>query len=692
MFVYEFIFRIVSSSPVNEAIGSQTLSQSLSVPCISVTSEITELTPVSHLEPNSQQTEDRQFLCVPIPSAQTVVKENVAMKDDNVCLIGTPIKLRVPSKVQSSSSSQLLHARSPMACSTKFPNNINATNIANSDIFTVPKSPKLKRAEIPAGVVDSRVKRENLLTIENLKIKSYGQEMVPQEKEVPSANSSPRIPKNPSSSKLQASDQSPVLRRGRSLSCLSKVSNGTSDVNSVINNVSTRPRSPQLTKADTLAAMINPGAGRQKQAHKGPRSPQLKRADTLNAMVDPGERPKETHTEPRSPQLKRTDTRNAMVVCGEKIQNDTQTETLKVQAFEQQIFSLETKIHCVDGPLGNPMASSSPKLQSTRLSPLLQRGRSLSCLTNVSNDASGLENSNMYSGSRSPKLNRAKARPVTGDPWINEHGALQEQNLGCGEGPHRFGNKGRSLSIPSFLKPEREKVNYKTSPGIETELQESQVKTGFADVRNHMSRPVNHLQSRRHLSIDDVPFQRRSTGNIPEALQTCAQESQPECELFERTESARDFEIKPPYEVPAEQTIYAQMSNSSRVDRGNFARPRASSMPKIDGSSDDKRFANLAAFNFKAQLSAFNKPVKFREISEPKKKSKWFHALSHVVPMSQFHTAMLEIQKQQEREKALEELQPSMATSFERIKSCRYLRIPERYEVKNETFQSSSGD
>lgn len=690
MFVYEFIFRIVSSSPVKEATESQTLSQSLSVPCISVTSETTELTPVSHLEPNSQQTEDRQFLCVPTPSAQTVEIENVVMKDDKVCLVGTPIMLRVPSKVQSSSSPQLLHARSQVACSTKFPN--NATNVANSDIFTVPKSPKLKRAEIPAGVVDSRVKRENLLTIENLKIKSYGQEMVPQEKEVPSANSSPRIPKNPSSPKLQANHRSPVLRRGRSLSCLSKVSKGTSDVNSVINNVSTRPRSPQLTKADTLAAMINPGAGRQKQAHKGPRSPQLKRADTLNAMVDPGEkRPKETHREPRSPQLKRADTPNAMIDCGEKAQNYTQTETLKIQAFEQQIFSKETKIHCVDGPLGNPMTPSSPKLQSTRLSPLLQRGRSLSCLTNVSNDASGLENSNMYSGSRSPKLNRAKARPVTGDPWINEQSALLEQNLGC-EGPYRFGNKGRSLSIPSFEKPEREKVNYKTSHGIETEVQENQDKTGFADLRNHVSRPVNHLQSRRHLSIDDVPFQRRSTGNIQEALQFCAQRSQPECELFEKTESARDVEINPPYDVPAEQSIYAQMSNSPRVDRGNFARPRASSMPKMDGSSDDKRFANLAAFNFKAQLSAFNKPVKFREISEPKKKSKWFHALSHVVPMSQFHTAMLEIQKQQEREKALEELQPSMATSFERIKSCRYLRIPERYEVKNETFQSSSGD
>ena len=689
MFVYEFIFRIVSSSPVKEAIESQTLSQSLSVPCISVTSEITELTPVSHLEPNSQQTEDRQFLCVHTPSAQTVVKENVAMKDEKVCLIGTPIMLRVPSKVQSISSSQVLRARSPVACSTKFPKNINATNVANSDIFTVPKSPKLKRAEIPAGVVDSRVKRENLLTIENLKIKSYGQEMVPRKNEVPSANSSPRIPKNPSSPKLPANHRSPVLRRGRSLSCLSKVSDSTSDVNSVINNVCTRPRSPQLKKADTLASIINSGAGRQKQAHKGP---QLKRADTLNAMVDPGEkRPKETHTEPRSPQLKRTDTPIVMIDCGEKTQNDTQRETLKIQAFEQKIFSKETKIHCVDGPLGNPMTPSSPKIQSTRLSPLLQRGRSLSCLTNVSNDANGLENSNMYSGSRSPKLNRAKARPVTGDPWINEHGALQEQNLGC-EGPYRFGNKGRSLSIPSFVKPEREKVNYKTSPGIETELQENQEKTGFADVRKPVSRPVSHLQSRRHLSIDDVPFQRRSTGNIQEALQTCAQESQPECELFERTESARDFEINPPCEVPAEQSIYAQMSNSPRVDRGNFARPRASSMPKMDGSSDDKRFANLAAFNFKAQLSAFNKPVKFREISEPKKKSKWFHALSHVVPMSQFHTAMLEIQKQQEREKALEELQPSMATSFERIKSCRYLRIPERYEVKNEAFQSSSGD
>ena len=148
-------------------------------------------------------------------------------------------------------------------------------------------------------------------------------------------------------------------------------------------------------------------------------------------------------------------------------------------------------------------------------------------------------------------------------------------------------------------------------------------------------------------------------------------------------------ENKPPYDF-SEQAFLAQGINSPRMVRRLTARSRASSMPKLLESSEEKTFANVTAFNLTARHTALNKPVKFREITEPLKKSKCFHALSTIVSLGQFQTAMSEIQRQKEQEKALEETQPSMATSFEEIKNCRYLRIPEHYQSKTKAPESSS--
>lgn len=242
--------------------------------------------------------------------------------------------------------------------------------------------------------------------------------------------------------------------------------------------------------------------------------------------------------------------------------------------------------------------------------------------------------------------------------------------------------------MPLPVTPDREHLTSDQKDSrIETELhgnQDNAQKIGFADVRNHLSIPVNQLQPKRYLSVDYVPFQRRSTSDIQEALRASTEETQPSM----KTENAKDgtFHMgdwRDPENKPLnEERYHSQANDSPRVPRRLSARSRTTSMPKLLESSEEKTCVNITAFNLAAQHTAVNKPVKFREITEPLKKSKWFHALSTIVPLSHFQTAMLEIQKQQEQEKAFEKNQPSMETSFEEIKDCRYLRLPQNITNK----------
>lgn len=100
-----------------------------------------------------------------------------------------------------------------------------------------------------------------------------------------------------------------------------------------------------------------------------------------------------------------------------------------------------------------------------------------------------------------------------------------------------------------------------------------------------------------------------------------------------------------------------------------------------ESSKEKKTFSSITAFNLATQNPTGQKTaVKFREITEPVRKSKWFHALTNVVNFNYFQAAMMEIQKQKERDKASEENRPSMEKTFEEIKNCRYLRVPEHYQ------------
>lgn len=206
-------------------------------------------------------------------------------------------------------------------------------------------------------------------------------------------------------------------------------------------------------------------------------------------------------------------------------------------------------------------------------------------------------------------------------------------------------SQGVLITLPLPEKPETE--NQVTNQIGSTELEqneESFTKFSFSDIRNYLALPVS--QSKCYLSVDRVPLQKRSTGDIQEL---CAKEL--------------NLEEDSPHEI-----------------RKLSTRDRASSMSKLLDKLEAKTFADITAFNLAAQHSPGTETVvRFREITEPVKKSKWFHALTTVVSLGNFQTAMMEIQKQREQEKALEENRPSMATKFEEIKNCRYLRIPEHY-------------
>ena len=536
--------------------------------------------------------------------------------------------------------------------------------------------------------------------------------------------------------------RSPQLRRANKLNAMVDSGDKKSQ-----REIHTGARSPKLKKADTLKVLFGSVEKSYKELKKDPRlsTSQLKRADIPNVETDTGEKSeKEMHTEPKSPrskrtnkvkvsfddgenggrkehvrsscsQLKETNTSSGVISSMEEEENDTnlaprnselkktdtpsgivnsekesQNETeidIKAQEQEGELFPKETKIHSSNGSSTNSLTPSSPKLQSTSRNPPLQPERNSSGSTIVSNDADSLDNSKIY---RSPKLNRARAcaRLVAFDPWINEHGTLEEQTSSC-KGIYKV-DRSRSLSVPLAEKSEKENDNY---PKKETVQQENHDRINFAKICDHVPLPSNQKQTRYLLSTDEVSFMRKSTGDIQEALQTCSKELEPLWDPFEEVQSAMGFEINQPNETSIEQGSYNQMTLSPCADRRPAYRTRASSMSKVHEASDDKMFAgNLTAFTLKTQLSAFHKPVKFREITEPLKKSKWFHALSQIRSDGDFRTAMLEIQKQKEREKVSGKKKPSVAASFEEIRRCRYLRIPEHYQVQSKAFQDSSSD
>ena len=163
-------------------------------------------------------------------------------------------------------------------------------------------------------------------------------------------------------------------------------------------------------------------------------------------------------------------------------------------------------------------------------------------------------------------------------------------------------------------------------------------------------------------------------------LITCHSKADPRANI--REVCAEELRLE--YENAAVENSKAQDINLPHEIRRISDKDRASSMPKLLEYSEEKTFANIKAFNLAAQQPAGSRTaVRFREITEPVKKSKWFHALYTVVSLDYFKTAMMEIQKQREEEKALEENRPSMATTFEEIKQCRYLRIPDHYQKKD---------
>ena len=339
-----------------------------------------------------------------------------------------------------------------------------------------------------------------------------------------------------------------------------------------------------------------------------------------------------------------------------------QSDSWKVQTPEKEnIVEGKGKLYFESNPVVL-RAPTSPKLHSSHHSPRLPLQRSLSCSSKLSNNAAEFDAKNFCIGTRSPGFKRA----VVDDLRSSGQQDLQADNWSSKEGKML---KKRSLDIPlptplhEWPEIEIQGADQK-GLGLESEFDgndESLEKTGFSDIRNHLSLPVS--QPKGYLSVDHVPFQSRSTGNIREA---CAEE------------------LRLEYENAAVENSKAQDINLPHEIRRISDKDRASSMPKLLEYSEEKTFANITAFNLAAQQPADSRTaVRFREITEPVKKSKWFHALYTVVSLDYFKTAMMEIQKQREEEKTLEENRPSMATTFEEIKQCRYLRIPDHYQKKD---------
>ena len=306
-------------------------------------------------------------------------------------------------------------------------------------------------------------------------------------------------------------------------------------------------------------------------------------------------------------------------------------ESLNTQAWETECFSKEKERVC--------LRNTEEITEATSPSPQLKhRGKSMPFLD--------------------CKIN-SRDRITKKDQGNNEQSVSQAGAIS--KGPKLLQRRG--WEVPNSL-PQSEKLempveapDQRKCPNVTIELVESEgdkEKVGFSDIEAQLSLPVNQPNS--HLSVISVrPLHRRSTGDIHEA---CLRE-----------------------ELPVNYLYGSEMKSSPEMRRLSV-KNRASSMSELHESSKEKKtFSSITAFNLATQNPAGHKTaVKFREITEPVRKSKWFHALTNVVNLNYFQAAMMEIQKQKERDKASEENRPSMEKTFEEIKNCRYLRVPEHYQ------------
>lgn len=307
-------------------------------------------------------------------------------------------------------------------------------------------------------------------------------------------------------------------------------------------------------------------------------------------------------------------------------------ESLNTQAWETECFSKEKEKVCLSNTKEISGATSpSPQLK--------HRGKSMPFLDcKVSQIA-------MNSRDRITKKDKGNN---------GQAGAISK-------GPKMLQRRGWEVpnSLPQSEKLEMpvEAADQHKCPNVTIAVVESDgdnEKVGFSDIEAHLSLPVN--QPNNHLTVISArPLHRRSTGDIHEAC-------------------LRD-------ELPVNYLNGYEMRSSPEMRRLSVNN-RASSMSELHESSKEKKtFSSITAFNLTTQNPAGHKTaVKFREITEPVRKSKWFHALTNVVNLNYFQAAMMEIQKQKERDKASEQNRPSMEKTFEEIKNCRYLRVPEHYQ------------
>lgn len=311
-------------------------------------------------------------------------------------------------------------------------------------------------------------------------------------------------------------------------------------------------------------------------------------------------------------------------------------ESLNTQAWEAECFSKEKERVCLSNTEEIPGATSrSPQLK--------HRGKSMPFLD------CKLSQIAMNSRDRITKQDQGN-----NGQSVSQAGAISK-------GPKMLQRRGWEVpnSLPQSEKLEMpvETADQRKCPNVTIAVVESEgenEKVGFSDVKAQLSLPVNQPNS--HLSVISVrPLHRRSTGDIHEAC-------------------LRD-------ELPVNYLNGFEMRSSPEMRRLSVQN-RASSMSELHESSKEKKtFSSITAFNLATQNPAGHKTaVKFREITEPVRKSKWFHALTNVVNLNYFQAAMMEIQKQKERDKASEENRPSMEKTFEEIKNCRYLRVPEHYQ------------
>lgn len=182
------------------------------------------LTPINHLQEDTPEIQNIQFLCIP-----TV--KNDAENEGNFLLGCTSPMLGVP-------SSPTVQRCKRLTCSNQL-----ANNITDLDINNVPKAGQSpKRADISfAAVEQSDGKIQNVSQTENLTMQANWKDIIPNGV--------------PSSPKLHWHRRDPVLQRGQSSPRFNKAPNNATDANKSIFFIDLRL--PNLKKADARAAVVH---------------------------------------------------------------------------------------------------------------------------------------------------------------------------------------------------------------------------------------------------------------------------------------------------------------------------------------------------------------------------------------------------------------------------------------------------